>query len=691
MKRIFTFLSAIAIIGLSYSSAYATLTLKINNKTQTQINMSDPVAVCAGADAFFFWDVINNPPANPYTIDSPAWSGTAADYVSDPNTQFTTFNCSVPGTYYLTFSATKTGYGTYTVTQPIIVYSKDNLYLDLPSSTPHNSCEGSTVTLEASGTLYYYWERTTDSQAIGNTATVDEIPPSVGTWTYRVYGFNEGCPTVPEYIEFDIIVEEAATVDAGGPYEVCAGSSVQLNGSIGGSASSAEWIGGLGTFNPDRFTLNAFYTPHPSEDGTTVNLLLRTNDPPGVCSFSESNTTVTVNSLPSGSITSQQNVSCFGGNNGEVTVDGSGDGAPFEYSLDGGAYQASGTFSGLTAGSYTVTIQNSNLCTFDVPVTITQPAAALTGSVTSQVNVSCFGGNDGEVTVEGADGTAPYDYSINGVDFQSSGTFTGLSEGNYTVTVRDANLCTRNVPVTITQPATAVDGAITSITHVLCFGNSTGEVTVEGADGTAPYDYSINGVDFINPGTFTGLAAGDYTVTVRDANLCTTTVPVTIDQPLAPLDGSITNLVDVSCFGGNDGEVTVEGDDGTAPYLYSLDGGVYQGSGTFTGLTAGSYTVTVRDDHMCTFDVPVTISQPATALSGSITSQTNVSCFGGNNGEVTVEGADATPPYEYSINGVDFQVSGTFSGLTAGNYTITIRDANLCTFDVPVNITEPAA
>ena len=691
MKRIFTFLSAIAIIGLSYSSAYATLTLKINNKTQTQINMSDPVAVCAGADAFFFWDVINQPPANPYTIDTPAWSGTAAAYVSDPNTQFTTFNCSVPGTYYLTFSATETGYGTFTITQPIIVYSKDNLYLDLPSSTPHNSCEGSTVTLEASGTLYYYWERTTDSQAIGNTATVDEIPPSVGTWTYRVYGFNEGCPTVPEYIEFDIIVEEAATVDAGGPYEVCAGSSVQLNGSIGGSASSAEWIGGLGTFNPDRFTLNAFYTPHPSEDGTTVNLLLRTDDPAGVCSYSESNTTIAVNSLPSGSITSQQNVACFGGSDGEVTVEGSGDGAPFEYSLDGGAYQASGTFSGLSAGSYTVTVQNINLCTFDVNVNITQPAAALTGSITNQVNVSCFGGNDGEVTVEGANGTSPYEYSINGVDFQTSGTFTGLSEGNYTVTVRDANLCTHNVPVTITQPATAVDGAITSITHVLCFGNSTGEVTVEGADGTAPYDYSINGVDFINPGTFTGLAAGDYTVTVRDANLCTTTVPVTIDQPAAPLTGSITAQTNVLCFGDNTGEVTVEGVDGTAPYMYSLDGGVYQGSGTFTGLTAGSYTVTVRDDHMCTFDVPVTISQPATALSGSITSQTNVSCFGGNNGEVTVEGADATPPYEYSINGVDFQVSGTFSGLTAGNYTITIRDANLCTFDVPVNITEPAA
>ncbi|MDD3891019.1 MAG: hypothetical protein PHE03_01805, partial [Bacteroidales bacterium] len=298
MKRIYTLLTALSILGFTANSAFATLTVTINNKTQTQINMSEPVAVCSGADAYFFWGVTNNPPTNPYTVDSPAWSGTAATFINDINTQFITFNCSTPGTYYLTFSATKTGYGTYTVTQPIVVYSNDDLYLDFPTSSPHNSCEGSTVSLEASGTVFYYWERVTDGQPIGSSASVDEIPPSVGTWTYRVFGYNEGCPTIPEYIEFDIDVDEAPTVDAGGPYEVCASSAVQLNGTIGGSASSAEWIGGLGTFNPSRNTLNAFYTPHASEDGTTVNLLLRTNKPLGACPAAEAITTITVYEQP---------------------------------------------------------------------------------------------------------------------------------------------------------------------------------------------------------------------------------------------------------------------------------------------------------------------------------------------------------------------------------------------------------
>lgn len=297
MKRLFTLLITVLALGFT-NKTFATLTVTINNRTQAQINMSDPVAVCVGADAYFFYGVVNNPPANPYTIDVPAWSGTAAAHISDPNAPFISFNCLIPGTYYLTFSATKTGFGTYQVTQPIIVYDKDDLYLDFPTVSPYNSCEGTPITFEASGTVFYYWERVNDSQGIGFASSVDEVPPGVGSWTYRIYGFNEGCPTDPEFIEFEVIVEQAATVNAGGPYEVCTGTSVPLNGSFGGSAISVEWIGGLGNFNPNRNDPNAAYTPHPSEAGTTVNLLLRTNDPPGVCEAVEDLTTVTVYQQP---------------------------------------------------------------------------------------------------------------------------------------------------------------------------------------------------------------------------------------------------------------------------------------------------------------------------------------------------------------------------------------------------------
>ncbi len=392
----------------------------------------------------------------------------------------------------------------------------------------------------------------------------------------------------------------------------------------------------------------------------------------------------------SGSITSQTNVLCFGESNGSVTVAGSGGTPPYEYSLDGGAYQSSGTFNNLAAASYTVTVKDNNDCTFNVPVTITQPASGLTGSITSQTDVLCFGEATGIVIVAGSGGTPVYEYSLDGGAYQSSGTFSTLSATNYTVTVRDNNGCTFNVPVTISQPSTAVSGSIINQTDVACFGESTGSVTVAGSGGTPSYEYSLDGGAYQSSGTFPNLSTTNYTVTVRDNNLCTYDVGVFISQPASALSGSIVSQ-SVACFGEATGSVTVIGSGGTAPYVYSLDGGPYQSSGMFTGLAANTYTVTIRDMNLCTFDIPVTITEAATALSGSIASQTNVACFGESTGSVTVTGSGGTPPYKYSLDGGTYQSSGMFSGLPAGDYIITVQDANLCTFDVPVTITEPGS
>ena len=409
------------------------------------------------------------------------------------------------------------------------------------------------------------------------------------------------------------------------------------------------------------------------------------------CTFAYNDQIIQPPSAPGGSITSQTSVSCFNGNDGSVTVAGTGGTPSYQYSIDGLTFQVSGTFENLASGNYTVTVSDANGCTFDIPVIITQPAAALGGSITSQTNVSCFNGNDGSVTVAGNDGTAPYQYSIDGITFQGSGTFENLTSGSYTVTVRDSNGCTFPVAVTITQPAAALGGSIDSQSDVSCFGGNDGSVTIAGSNGTSPYQYSLNGGAFQVSGTFENLTSGNYTVTVRDSNGCTFPVAVTITQPLVALGGSIVSQANVSCFNGNDGSVTVAGNDGTSPYQYSIDGVTFQVSGTFENLTSGNYTVTVRDSNGCTFPVAVTITQPAAALGGGITSQTNVSCFGGNDGSVTVAGSNGTAPYQYSTDGVTFQDSGTFENLTSGSYTVTVRDANGCTFPVAVTITQPAA
>jgi len=374
-----------------------------------------------------------------------------------------------------------------------------------------------------------------------------------------------------------------------------------------------------------------------------------------------------------------------------VTVSASGVAAPYSFSKDGVNFGASGTFGSLSAGSYMITVKDANGCTTTQPVTIIQPASALGSSISSQTNVACFGGSTGSVTVAGSGGTSPYTFSKDGTTFGNSGTFGSLAAGSYTITVKDASGCTTTQPVTITQPASVLGSSISSQTNVACFGNSTGSVTVAGSGGTSPYTFSKDGVNFGASGTFGSLAAGSYTITVKDANGCTTTQGVTITQPASALVRRSVSQTNVACFGSSTGSVTVAGSDGTAPYTYAIDGATFGASATFNNLAAGSYTVTVKDANGCTTTQGVTITQPAAALGASISSQTNVACFGNSTGSVTVAGSGGTSPYTFSKDGVNFGVSGTFSNLAAGSYTITVKDANGCTTTQGVTITQPAA
>ncbi len=393
----------------------------------------------------------------------------------------------------------------------------------------------------------------------------------------------------------------------------------------------------------------------------------------------------------SSSIGSQTNVLCYGNSTGAVTISATGGTTVYQYKLDGGAYQSSSTFTGLAAGTYTITIKDANECTTTQVVTITQPAAALSASIGSQTNVLCYGNSTGAVTISATGGTTVYQYKLDGGAYQSSSTFTGLAAGTYTITIKDANECTTTQVVTITQPAAALSASIGSQTNVLCYGNSTGAVTISATGGTTVYQYKLDGGAYQSSSTFTGLAAGTYTITIKDANECTTTQVVTITQPAAALSASIGSQTNVLCYGNSTGAVTISATGGTTVYQYKLDGGAYQSSSTFTGLAAGTYTITIKDANECTTTQVVTITQPAAALSASIGSQTNVLCYGNSTGAVTISATGGTTVYQYKLDGGAYQSSSTFTGLAAGTYTITIKDANECTTTQVVTITQPAA
>jgi hypothetical protein len=264
--------------------------------------------------------------------------------------------------------------------------------------------------------------------------------------------------------------------------------------------------------------------------------------------------------------------------------------APYTYLWTGG--QSTATATGLSAGTYTVVVTDANNCTASATVTLTQPTQ-LTASITASANPLCNGGTDGSATVAGSGGTTPYTYLWN--NGQTTATATGLAAGTHTVNVKDANLCEASISVTLTQP-TAVVGTILSMTNPTCFGGTNGSATLTASGGTGPYTYIWPSPITTSGPTATGLAAGTYTVTVQDNNLCATTVSVVLTAPEALVITPV--VINPICIGSN-GSITLTTTGGTPNYQYSLNGGAFQPSNIFN-VGVGTYTVLVKDDANCT-------------------------------------------------------------------------------------------
>lgn len=227
----------------------------------------------------------------------------------------------------------------------------------------------------------------------------------------------------------------------------------------------------------------------------------------------------------------------------------------------------------------------------------------------AKTDVSCNGASDGTITIQASSATAPYSYSIDSAaNFVATNAFTGLGAGSYHVFVQDANGCTTRYvvnPVVIAQPQ-AIVVSLESVDSIYCNGTSNGAVRISVYGGSVPYTFSWSNGSTLED--ISQIAAGTYTVTVTDQKLCTATLTTEVPQPLQPL--TITTIpVNVKCFSGNDGTVTIEPIGGTAPYEFYLNG-VYQSSSQFTGLVAGIYTAQVKDANGCTAASLFTITQP---------------------------------------------------------------------------------
>ncbi|HEY4798115.1 MAG TPA: SprB repeat-containing protein, partial [Bacteroidia bacterium] len=381
--------------------------------------------------------------------------------------------------------------------------------------------------------------------------------------------------------------------------------------------------------------------------------------------------TITQPISPLSSLPSHTNVSCFSGNNGAASVSVSGGTVNYTYSWSNG--QSTSSISNLTAGNYSVTITDSKGCTTANTFSVTQPAVLI--SSPSQINVSCFGGNNGTATATVSGGTASYTYAwSNG---QSTSSVSNLIAGNYSVAVTDSKGCTAASSFTVAQPALL--SSTSSQINVSCSGGNNGSSTVSVSGGTLAYSYLWNNGQTTSSAT--GLSAGNYSVTVTDSKGCTTAQSFVISEP-SPLlsNASQTNICSGAINGG--ASVTVSG--GSPAYTYLWSSG--QTTSAVTGLSAGSYSVNVKDANNCNTSASVTVAIFPALVSAQ--SQSNVSCFGGNNGLTTVNVSGGDSPYSYLWN--NGQSSSAAMSLISGNYSVTITDANGCTITKSFSITQPA-
>ncbi len=541
------------------------------------------------------------------------------------------------------------------------------------------SCNGSnngSVTVTASGGFApYTYAWTGPSAFTASTATITNLIP--GTYSVTVTG-KKSCSKTGTVT----IIQPAILTSTLSSPTVNGGYNISCNGGVG----SATVIPSGGT-TPYTYS----WSTAPVQTGATATGLTAGNYSVTVTDAHNCTRTSTISlSQPSsvtGVISSSTNVLCFSNNTGSATVSASGGTPTYTYvwAPSGGT---NATANNLGAGTYTVTIRDANNCSGTITVAITQPVSALTGNISSQTNILCRGNNSGIATVTANGGTGAYTYSWS-PSGGNGATASSLAAGGYVVTIHDANNCTANVPVTITQPASNISASISSQTNVLCVGNNSGAATISASGGTPGYTYAWSPSGG-NNATANNLTAGSYTCTIRDANLCLTTVTVTITQPLAILSSSVNSHTNVLCFGNNSGSATATALGGNAPYSYSWNSSPIQNTAVATNLQVGNYTVTVTDANACSSTSTVTISQPASSVSASLTSQTNVFCFNGNTGSAGVTASGGTSPYTYSWNSTPIQTTATAIGLPAASYTCTIHDANNCTTTVTVAIAQPS-
>lgn len=445
--------------------------------------------------------------------------------------------------------------------------------------------------------------------------------------------------------------------------------SVSCNGGCDGTASSSV-TGGTGMYtylwNPGGFTSSSItglcagsYTLGVTDaNGCVVNNIFSISEP----AVLQANIT---NTPPS----------CFGGCDGTASSSPIGGTGAYTFLWSNG--QTTSTATGLCAGTHTLTLSDANGCSITQTTLLVSPSQITIAS--GVAGATCLVCN-GSITVVASGGTPAYSYLWNTGDTTPS--ITALCAGLYTVTVTDANLCTRSDTISLSN--TSGPTLVTSFTNVTCAGACNGTASVVATGDGPAWVYSWNTTPVSTTQSVSNLCPNQYFIGVTDTNGCVTfdTANITEPAPLA-LNQIITNA---TCFGICDGDITLNPSGGTGAYTFAwLPGG--QTTSSISAQCAGNYSITLTDANNCALSTTITIGQN-TIITATVTS-TNNSCNASCDGTAAVSGSGGTLPYTYAWAPTG-QTTSSVTGLCVGTHTLTITDAIGCQHIDSAVITEPA-
>lgn len=552
----------------------------------------------------------------------------------------------------------------------------------ISSSGSTTLCQGENVSLTANPTGSYLWSNGSTNAVIPNINTP-------GSYVVTVTDLN-GCTS--ESPQVDVIVNQLPTgsISASGPTTVCQGNSILLT-TTGSAHTIFKWYANgspityLG-WNGNSYQI--YYTyGYTFSANTAGSYSAQVIDTLTGCTSMTNSIVVSINPLPTATITQTAFVSCFGGSNGALIANGAGTTGSYSYLWNNG--NTNQTATGLNAANYTVVVTDLNTCTTTAAYSIGQPTAVAPSLVspvnTRGYNVSCYGSSDGSIYIN-AGGTPPYSYVWSTGSTNAS--ISGIPAGTYSATVTDANGCTGSGSVTLTQPVsislTLQPSVFIGGNNIRCKNGSDGYISANASGGTGPFTYSWSNAATTQ--TAAGLTAGAYTVTVTDSVGCSSSATITLTEPtllVHSLTPSIYSGYNVSCNGSADGSITVVVSGSTPGYAYSWADTVF--TKNRNGLIAGTYFLTVSDTNGCNFTDSIAITQPTAIVAVSTGSVLN--CYGDNTGTTTVAASGGDGPYTYQWTGGS--TNATATGLIAGVYQVTITDSRGCSKVTSAQVTQP--